>query len=230
MAQAGTWFTIAGDRSGIIDSFLSIHHAASIAAEGSQQHQEVTVASDKAKSVLGGGSGVSQLLGVESKKKLNEIIKTQKLMTSAASSEQKQIQTYVQGTGQQQELSVVGVQDQRKFGKSYYRQNGSGCYQDYGNLWPQNQWGGWNSGVAPFSGYFAAGPQMLGMGQVQPGFLPLPFSQYQNAYNTSVNPGLLGQYPGSLPRRWILKVHITTLKWRRVRAQTWVLVLTVRVS
>jgi hypothetical protein len=46
----------------------------------------VEVAPDEAKSVLGGG-GVSELLGVESKKKLNEVIKTHKLMSSAVSSE-----------------------------------------------------------------------------------------------------------------------------------------------
>jgi hypothetical protein len=45
------------------------------------------MAPDEAKSVLGGGGGVSELLGVESKKKLNEVIKTHKLMSSAVSSE-----------------------------------------------------------------------------------------------------------------------------------------------
>ncbi|KAA6376022.1 MAG: hypothetical protein EZS28_028450, partial [Streblomastix strix] len=124
------------------------------------------------KSVLGGG-GVSELLEVESKKKLNE------------------------GSSQQQEGSAGGIQDYRRFGRSQYRQGGFDGQQAYRGFWTQDQWGGWNSGMAPFNSQFAAGPQMFGMGQAQPGFGPMPFGQYQSSYNAFGNQGFLNQYPGN---------------------------------
>ncbi|KAA6358314.1 MAG: hypothetical protein EZS28_046159, partial [Streblomastix strix] len=195
MAQAGTWFIAAGDRSSIIDSFQSIYHAASIAAGDSQKRLEVAVAPDDAMRVQSDGGGVSELLGVESKRRLNELIKTHKMMTPAVSTEQKQVQTY--GPRQQQEVPAGGVQDYRRFGWGYYRQNGFGGYQGCESFWPQNQQGGWNFVIVPFSSQFAVGPYVFGMGQAQLGFGPLPFIQFQSAYNVSMNPGLMRQYSGN---------------------------------
>ncbi|KAA6318250.1 MAG: hypothetical protein EZS28_054971 [Streblomastix strix] len=96
-------------------------------------------------------------------------------MTSVASSEQNQVKTQAQKTGQQQEFS-------------------GGCQRLEEDRKEQIQ-GGWNSDMAPFSSQFTAGPKMFGMGQMLPGFRLLPFNQYQIAYNASLNPGLLGQYP-----------------------------------
>ncbi|KAA6363927.1 MAG: hypothetical protein EZS28_040547 [Streblomastix strix] len=156
-----------------MDSFLSIHHAAQIVAGDSQQRRQVVMASEEAQSVLGGNGSVSELLVVESKKKLNDVIKTHKLMTSASSQEQKQVNTQAQGVGQQQELQVGGVQDNRMFGRGQYKQNGVGGYQGYGGFWPQKLMGRLK--------FWYCSVQRL----------------YQSAYNASVNYELKSQYSGN---------------------------------
>ncbi|KAA6367317.1 MAG: hypothetical protein EZS28_037157, partial [Streblomastix strix] len=89
MAQAGAWQTIAGDRTGIMNAFLSIHHTARVLARDAQQRREVAVAPKDAKRILSGGGGITSLFGDESKRILAEVVKTQRLIDSQRSVESK---------------------------------------------------------------------------------------------------------------------------------------------
>ncbi|KAA6356310.1 MAG: hypothetical protein EZS28_048163 [Streblomastix strix] len=87
--EAGAWQTIAEDRTGIMNAFLSIHHAARILAGNAQQRREVAVAPKEAKKVLSGGGSIMSLFGDESKHILAEVVKTQRLIDSQRSVESK---------------------------------------------------------------------------------------------------------------------------------------------
>ncbi|KAA6367461.1 MAG: hypothetical protein EZS28_037013, partial [Streblomastix strix] len=75
--EAGAWQTIAEDRTGIMNAFLSIHYAARILKGNAHQRREVAVAPKDAKKVLSGDGSIMSLFGDESKRILAEVVKTQ---------------------------------------------------------------------------------------------------------------------------------------------------------
>ncbi|KAA6364734.1 MAG: hypothetical protein EZS28_039741, partial [Streblomastix strix] len=82
MTEAGIAQLIYDDKKGVMNSLLSANHAMRIIAGDAQQRRELAIVPQIAREVLKSGGGVTTLLGDESRKKVEDVMKHAKLITT----------------------------------------------------------------------------------------------------------------------------------------------------
>ncbi|KAA6365867.1 MAG: hypothetical protein EZS28_038606 [Streblomastix strix] len=82
MTKAGITQLIYDDKRGVMNSLPSPNHAMRIIAGDAQQRQELAIVPQIAREVLKSGGGVTTLLGYESRKKVEDVMKHAKLIST----------------------------------------------------------------------------------------------------------------------------------------------------